>query len=281
VAKVFVLLALALASVNSARAADPVEPREIVRRSIVAEIENSKRAKNYTFLQRTEERDMDAGGNCKSKQSKTYDVTMLDGSSYRRLIERDDHPLVPKEAKKEQDKLRSSLAERRHETPAQREKRVAEYDNRPGRSRSMMSEIPDAFDFHLRRDEIVDSRPVYVIEGAPRPGYIPRSTDARLLLPKLKITVWIDKADFDWVRIDAEVIDTITWGLYLFRLAEGARFELHQTLVNGEVWLPRYSRVAGSARIALLKKVNLEQEMTFKNFRKFQSDSQIVSVTGP
>jgi hypothetical protein len=67
----------------------------------------------------------------------------------------------------------------------------------------------------------------------------------------------------------------------LFRLAEGARFELRQTLVNGEVWLPRYSRVAGSARIALLKKVNLEQEMTFKNFRKFQSDSQIVSVTGP
>ena len=224
---------------------------------------------------------MDDSGKVKTKQSKTYDVTMLDGSSYRRLIERDDHPLLPKEQKKEQDKLRASLSERRHETQAQREKRVAEYDNRPGRSRSMLSEIPEAFDFRLCKEDTVDERPVYVIEGTPRPGYVPRSTDARLLLPKLKITVWIDKANFAWVRIDADVIETITWGLYLFRLAQGARFELHQTLVNGEVWLPRYSRVAGSARIALVKKLNLEQEMTFKNFRKFQPDSQMLSTTGP
>ena len=280
-AKVSVLLAVVLGSLGSGQGANPPDPREIVRRSIIAEIENSKRAKNYTFLQRTEERDVDDSGNVKSKQSKTYDVTMLDGSSYRRLIERDDHPLGGKEAKKEQDKLRSSLVERRRETPAQREKRVAEYDNRPGRSRSMLSEIPDAFDFHLLAEETMDTRPVYVIEGAPKPAYTPKCTDARLLLPKLKIKVWIDKADFDWVRIDAEVIDTITWGLHLFRLAQGARFELHQTLVNGEVWLPRYTRVAGSARIALVKKLNLEQEMTFKNFRKFQTDSQIVAVTVP
>jgi len=280
VAKVFVLLAFLLAPVISVRA-DPLDPREIVRRSIAAEIENSKRAKNYTFLQRTEERDMDDSGKVKTKQSKTYDVTMLDGSSYRRLIERDDHPLPPKEQKKEQDKLRASLSERRHETQAQRDKRVSEYDNRPGRSRSMLSEIPEAFDFHLCKEDTVDGHPVYMIEGTPRPGYVPRSTDARLLLPKLKITVWIDKANFAWVRIDADVIDTITWGLYLFRLSQGARFELHQTLVNGEVWLPRYSRVAGSARIALVKKLNLEQEMTFKNFRKFQTDSQMVSTTAP
>jgi len=280
VAKIFVLLAFLLAPVSSARA-DPLDPREIVRRSIAAEIENSKRAKNYTFLQRTEERDMDDSGKVKSKQSKTFDVTMLDGSSYRRLIERDDHPLLPKEQKKEQDKLRASLSDRRRETQTQRDKRVAEYDNRPGRSRSMLSEIPEAFDFRLCKEDTVDERPVYVIEGAPRPGYVPKSNDARLLLPKLKITVWIDKVDFAWVRIDADVIDTITWGLYLFRLSQGARFELHQTLVNGEVWLPRYSRVAGCARIALVKKLNLEQEMTFKNFRKFQSDSQLVSTTGP
>src|SRR5260370_29776744 len=102
-----------------------------------------------------------------------------------------------------------------------------------------------------------------------------------LLVRKWKRTVWMDKSGFGWVRIDAEVSDTITWGFYLFRLSQGARFELHQSLVNGEVWLPRYSRVAGCARIALVKKLNLEQEMTFKNFRKFQSDSQLVSTTGP
>jgi hypothetical protein len=277
VAKIFVLLAVSIAKLVAAPAPVPSDAREIVRRSIAAELENAKRAKNYTFLQRTEERELDDGGQVKSKQSKTYDVTMLQGSSYRRLIERNDHPLLPKEEKKEQDKLRASLVDRRHETPAQREKRVSEYDNRPGRNRAMLSEIPEAFDFSFRAEEEVDSRPVYVIEGMPKAGYRPQSADARILLPKLKLTVWIDKADFNWARINAEVIDTITWGLCLFKMSPGARFELQQTRVNDEVWLPRHTRVMMSARVAFVKKVNLEQEATFKNFRKFQSDSQLVS----
>jgi hypothetical protein len=273
VAKVFVLLAISIAQLAAAQA----DAREIIRRSITAELENSKRAKNYTFLQRTEERELDDSGQVKSKQSKTFDVTMLQGSSYRRLIERNDHPLLPKEEKKEQDKLRSSLVDRRHETPGQREKRVSEYDNRPGRNRAMLSEIPEAFDFYFRAEEEVDSRPVYVIEGMPRAGYRPQNADARILLPQLKLTVWVDKADFNWVRINAEVIDTITWGLCLVKMSPGARFELQQTRVNDEVWLPKHTRVLVSARVAFVKKVNLEQEATFKNFRKFQSDSQIVS----
>jgi hypothetical protein len=276
VAKVLVLLAVSLTCLRGAPAADP-DAREIVRRSITAELENSRRAKNYTFLQRSEERELDDGGQVKSKQSKTYDVTMLHGSSYRRLIERNDHPLLPKEEKKEEDKLRASLVDRRHETAAQREKRVSEYDNRPGRNRAMLSEIPEAFDFRFRAEEEVDSRPVYVIEGAPRAGYRPQNADARILLPKIKLTVWIDKADFDWVRINAEVIETIAWGLCLFKMSPGARFELQQTRVNDEVWLPKHTRVLLSARVAFVKKVNMEQESTFKNFRKFQSDSQIVS----
>jgi hypothetical protein len=277
VAKIFVLLAISIARLSAASTAVPADAREIVRRSIAAELENSKRAKNYTFLQRTEERELDDSGQVKSKQSKTYDVTMLQGSSYRRLIERNDHPLLPREEKKEQDKLRASLVDRRHETPAQREKRVSEYDNRPGRNRAMLNEIPEAFDFSFRAEEEVDSRPVYVIEGTPRVGYKPQSTDARILLPKLRLTVWIDKADFNWARINAEVIDTINWGLCLFKMSPGARFELQQTRVNDEVWLPKHTRVIVSARVAFVKKLNMEQEATFKNFRKFQSDSQIVS----
>jgi len=277
VAKVFVLLAVSLAQLGAASAADLTDAREIVRRSITAELENSKRAKNYTFLQRTEERELDDGGKVKSKQSKTYDVTMLQGSSYRRLIERNDLPLLPKEEKKEQDKLRTSLVDRRRETPAQREKRVSEYDNRPGRNRAMLHEIPEAFDFRLLREEEVDSRRVYVIQGTPRAGYRPQSADARILLPKLKLTAWIDKADFNWVKMNAEVIETITWALCLFKLSPGARFELQQTRVNDEVWLPKHTWAMLSARVAFVKKVNLEQEATFRNFRKFQSDSQMVS----
>src|SRR5690349_10950507 len=53
------------------------DPVDLVRRSLAAENENARRARDYTFIQRTEDRDLDSQGNVKSMRSKTHDVTML------------------------------------------------------------------------------------------------------------------------------------------------------------------------------------------------------------
>jgi hypothetical protein len=87
-------IVIALAAVAAAQTPDV---NEIVRRSIQASDENWRIARNYTFLQRTEERQMDSAGRVKSKEVKTYDVTLLEGSPYLRLVERDDRPLPPAE----------------------------------------------------------------------------------------------------------------------------------------------------------------------------------------
>jgi hypothetical protein len=279
VAKIPVLLAIPPLLFAGLSRAEPVGARDLVRQSIQAEMENSKRAKNYTFLHRTEEREMDDNHQVKSSHSTTYDVTMLAGSSYRRLVERDDRPLPPKEAKREQEKLRESIEARRRETEAQREKRIAEYDNRPGRNRAMLREIPDAFDFRIIAEESANGRPVYVVEGLPHPGYRATSSEGRMILPHLKITAWIDKADRNWVQLHAEVVDPISWALCLVRLAPGAQFELRRTYVNNEVWMPQWVRVTASARVALFKKVSKQEEHTFKNFRRFQTDSQILATS--
>src|SRR5271169_3222612 len=98
---------LALAPITLAAAQGPAA-RAIVRRSLEANEQNCKIARNSTFLQRTEERRMDGSGQVKSKDVKTYDITLLQGSPYIRLVARDDHPLPPAEEKKEQDKLNKS-----------------------------------------------------------------------------------------------------------------------------------------------------------------------------
>ena len=273
--RVVIRFPVLLLSLTACFAADP-DPVNIVRRSIASENENAKRARNYTFIQRTEDRELDARGQVKSKKSKTHDVTMLEGSAYRRLIERDDRPLPPEEEKLEQEKLNRSIEDRRHETEAQRVRRMAEYDKRPGRNKGMLNEIPDAFDFRLRGEDVIELRRVYVIDATPKAGYRPRNSQARIVLPKLKATLWIDKADLSWVRVHAEVTGAISVGLFLLRLSKGARIEMEQTRVHEEVWLPRRVSMAASARIGLVKKLNVHQEMTFKNFRKFQSDSQVV-----
>jgi hypothetical protein len=52
--------------------------------------------------------------------------------------------------------------------------------------------------------------------------------------------------------------------------------EIEQRRVNEEVWLPLRVRMSASATVGLVKKLNVEEELTFRNFRKFQSDSQVV-----
>src|SRR5690349_6509686 len=139
-------IVIALAAIAAAQTPDA---REIVRQSIQASDENWRIARNYTFLQRTEERQMDSAGRVKSKEVKTYDITLLEGSPYLRLVERDDRPLPPAEEKKEREKLEKSNAERGKEKPAERQRRSDEYDRRRERQRKTMHDEEAPFDFKI------------------------------------------------------------------------------------------------------------------------------------
>jgi hypothetical protein len=47
--------------------------------------------------------------------------------------------------------------------------------------------------------------------------------------------------------------------------------------VNEEVWLPSRITVRAEARIAILKKMHAEIDITYRDYRKFQADSKIVA----
>src|ERR1035441_7345422 len=100
-----------------------VDAREIIRHAVAADELNWRIARNYTFLQRVELRRLDAQGRMKISEVRTYDVTLQQGTPYRQLVQRDDHPLPTTEEKKEQESLAKSIAERRQETAAERAKR--------------------------------------------------------------------------------------------------------------------------------------------------------------
>ena len=266
---------LFLAAACSLTASD--DPREIVRRAVERLDQNLKVARNYTFLERTETRELDSNGRVKSRKVQLYDVTLLEGSPYRRLVGKDDHPLSADEERKEQQKLDESIAQRRKETPEQRAKRISDWENRRRKDREPLKEIPDGFDFRITGNEEVEGRDTWVIEVTPRPDYKARTREAKFF-PKFRGTMWIDKAENQWVKTSAEVTDNISIGLFLARLNKGARMDAEMTLVNGEVWLPKHIEAKGSGRIALLKTLRIDEDTTYSNYRKFQSDSRIVAT---
>ncbi len=113
--------------------------------------------------------------------------------------------------------------------------------------------------------------------GQPKPGAQPKHGDAKPLL-KIRAKVWIDKAEYQWVRLEAETTATISFGLFIARLAPGAKLEFEQTRVNDECWLPKREVVRGAARLGLVKKLVGEEETTWNNYRKFQVDSKVVAT---
>ena len=61
---------------------------------------------------------LDGAGNLKRRDLHTFDVTLLEGSPYRRLVKRNDQPLPPEEEKQQQANLQRSIEERRKKRPS-------------------------------------------------------------------------------------------------------------------------------------------------------------------
>jgi hypothetical protein len=124
---------------------------------------------------------------------------------------------------------------------------------------------------------MVGGREAWVIDGEPRPGFVPHAKDAKYLT-KFHGRVWIDKDDLQLAKLDVECLDTVSWGLFLARFHKGSRFMLEQTRVNNEVWLPRHVTFKLDARVALVKGFNLDGDQTFSDYKKFRTSAKIVGV---
>jgi hypothetical protein len=248
--------------------------REMIRISADKDVENTKRQRDYTWERRDERRNLDGKGRVKSTESKTYEITILAGERAERMIAKNDKPLSGKEAKKEEDKIQKIVTKAEKESERDRRKRLEKTEKEVEKERQFVREVADAFKFRLVGSEEVLGRPAWIVDADPLPGYKPRLKDAKDL-KKVRMRIWIDKAEQQWVKLDIECIDTISWGLFLARINKGSTIHIEQTRVNDEVWLPRHVALKVDARIALLKNLDMELDIAFRDYQKFRTDAII------
>ena len=159
---------------------------------------------------------------------------------------------------------------------AERERRLAKYREERRKSRAFLNQIPNAFDFRMAGETVLGGRAAWVLEATPRPDFHGR--DAReKMLNKFKGRFYIAKSEPALLKLEAEAIDTVSFGLVLARLEKGARFTMEKTKVNGELWMPVRMKVDFDARLALFKKMKVDLQIDYTNFRKFQSESRVLS----
>src|SRR5262249_3571693 len=162
------------------------------------------------------------------------------------------------------------------ETPAEKQHRLEEVERLRKREFAFLSEIPDLFDLHMEGESTAGGRRVGVISGAPRPGAQPGSREAKLLV-KLRGRMWIDKATYQWAKVEAQTKGTISWGLFLARLNPGAQLTFERAKVSDELWLPKRLFMTGSGRLGLLKRVAQDEEIQWSDYRKFSVESNVLT----
>ncbi|HEX3819199.1 MAG TPA: hypothetical protein VHW45_02645 [Candidatus Sulfotelmatobacter sp.] len=241
------------------------------------DLENDKRLRDYTYIEREVTHKLDGKGQTKSTETTTYEILEIYGEQVQRVTEKDDKPLDAKEAAKEEEKIQKIIDKRKNESDEDRRKRDQKEEKDREEGRKFVTEVADAYNFKLVGTEQIGGRDAWVIDGEPRPGFVPRMKEGKYL-SKFHGRVWIDKSDLQLSKMDLECLDTITWGGFLARFHKGSRFMLEQTRVNDEVWLPRQLTAKIDVRLALVKNYDVNMEQAFHDYRKFRTTSKIVGI---
>jgi hypothetical protein len=158
----------------------------------------------------------------------------------RLLVQKDDRPLPPAEAKRERESLSKSLAERQQESKVERSRRLSAYQSPPDWRRDTWHELPEAFEFRLVGEATQDGRSIFIIDAILRQGYQSRSRTAKMF-PSLKARFWVDQQQHQIVKVEVEVVD------------------------DG-VWMPDRLQVFASAGLGLLKAWHIDQQVRYSRY---------------
>ena len=87
------------------------------------------------------------------------------------------------------------------------------------------------------------------------------------MFSKVEGKLWIDKQDFGWMKVDGEVTQSFSMGLFVARVQRGSHIVMEQTCVGDAVWVPRHLEMRASARILFLKSLDIARILTYSDYR--------------
>jgi hypothetical protein len=244
-----------LAVPASFRAQDLSAARVIIHRSVQANNADWKAQTEYSFRRRDIE----------GSERQTFEVIMLEGSPYERLVALNGKPAPPDRARQEQAKFEREARDRQNETPRRRLARIARYENNRAEENFLMRQMVSAFTFHLAGQEQIDGVDCYVLKAMPNSAYRPPVEKARALTG-MQGRMWIDKARYHWVKIEAQVTKPVAFGFLLARVKPGTRFELEQTPI-GDVWLPKKFIQSVNASVFGFYNIQSQDETYWSDYR--------------
>jgi hypothetical protein len=230
---------------------------EIVQRWAAANRADFEGSLPYNYSERIRDKD----------GTKTYEVAMLFGRPYKRLMMINGTPLGQSERQQEENKFIQERADRAAESRSERADRMAEYQKKRERAHRILDEIPQAFRYTRRPNRRVGSLLLYVLRASPRPGYEPPNIEAKVLTG-MRGEFWIDTTTYQLYRGVAYVLRPISIEGFLATIQPGTQFEVEQRPVGDGIWLPTHVTISSRSSIVFLFHHHTDEERDYFDYRK-------------
>jgi hypothetical protein len=243
--------------------ASTLEALKIVGPSIPATERSWQVRNHYTYMERDEDRRLDARGLVKSEDVNVSKMLLMNGSRFQQLLEHNGKPPSAEQIKKHGE----DLEKLKHETSTERTARLIKDQE----NRAFLRDVIEAFDFQLVGEEIAEGRAAYVLQATPHPGYRAHGKYGKMF-SKVEGKLWVDKQDFGWVKVDGQVTQSFSMGLFVARVQRGSHMILEQIRIGDGVWVPKRIEVRASAKILFLKSLGIDRILTYSDYR-LEADS--------
>jgi hypothetical protein len=244
------------------------DARQIVGQSVAATDRSWQARNHYIYMERDQDRRLDSLGQVKSENVDVTRMILVNGARFEQLMEHNGQLPSAKEQKKSDD----DLDKLKHESPEEQAARL----RKDQENRSFLRDLLEAFDFQLIGEEVVDGRPAYILQATPHPGYQAHGKFGKMF-SKVEGKLWVDKQDFGWIKVDGQVTQSFSMGLFVARVQRGSHIILEQTCVGDGVWVPKRLEVRASARILFLKNLDMDRILTYSDYRPAADGAYSVS----
>lgn len=133
-----------------------------------------------------------------------------------------------------------------------------------------------AFVFTYISGEQRDSRTLLKYRMTPNPAFKPTSR-ATSIYTRVRGTVWIDEASGELARIEGEVMDDISLGLFLAKVYKGSHFMQERYEMVPGLWLPSFSQYDFDGR-KFLASFSLHERTFYSNYRLVGNPTETLAL---
>jgi hypothetical protein len=249
--------------------------------TLMHQVEADQRAselieKDYLYRSVEAIQELDSHGNVKKTETDQYDVFWINGVPVRRLLKKNGKDLSESEKKQEDERIDKESAKARE----RRDKAAAQGKETDPRGEEVVtvSRLLELGSFSDAHRVQLHGRDTIVVNYTGDPNAKTRNSFENVIRD-LVGTIWVDEQDHAITRLEGHFVNNFkVGGGLLVNIQKGLTFSMEQVRINDEVWLPEHIEGHGSARALLLFHFNGHMVVENSNYRKFKTDSTIVSA---